>query len=195
MLNKWVLAAAAAAMIAVPATASAQGVYVRVEGGLATGDISDDEEGGSIDLEQGYTFGGAVGLKMPGGLAFEGEALHISNDIDLGDASSIAEADASLTAALANVVYRLPLLGPLSPVVGAGVGYGTAELNVSSDPLDVEESGEESGLVWQARAGLSMSIAPGAAVEVNYRYLSGDFDGVEVTSQAVLAGLRFSLGL
>jgi opacity protein-like surface antigen len=124
---------------------------------------------GDLDPKVGIFASGGYGYAFKNGLAVEVEAVYARNDISTGSLNQLigtpAKASVEAYGGLVNLVYAVGRLGPVVPYVGAGVGYGEARYTI----LGVSDGA--TGVMWQARAGLSYPVNPTTSLDLGYRYL------------------------
>jgi opacity protein-like surface antigen len=186
--------ALAAALCATPALA--QGVadqpstYVQVNLGSGLGGNADvsvaagaGSASGGIDLKAGLFGSAAVGYSMANGLAAEAEVLYADNDGDTDNDGGV-KSSTRTWGVMANVMYAIAPVGPFVPYIGAGVGYGRVTIKLD----DVKD--DDSGLMWQLRAGVSGAIDPQTKWDLGYRYLR--VPDYKVSGSATLDGTTYN---
>ncbi len=179
-LSLFATAAVAAAFAAAPAfaqpVAGAPSNYVQFNVGSGIfgqsdldGTIDGTTGSADVDLEAGLFASAAAGHNFGNGFALEVEGLYASNDGDEDDlaALGIDEANVSTLGALVNAKYEFNTgWNNVSPYVGAGVGYGS--VNIDVDGLDDDQG----GFMWQAKAGVVIQTNEQLAWDIGYRYLA-----------------------
>lgn len=144
----------------------------------------------TVEADDGLIVSGGAGAHLTPNIRLEGELAYLQADGDGGG-------DLKTTAAFLNGYYDFNPDGVWRPYVGAGVGYGSVEL----DGGGVDD--DDAGLAYQFKAGLARPLGQRAIGEIGYRYvtvsevelgagasrLDGDF-----SSHAVTVGLRYPLG-
>ena len=174
-------AAVAAAFVAAPAFAQDAGApsnYVQFN--LGSGIAGQSDLDGSyaglgtgsadVDLDPGLFASVAGGHSFGNGLALEVEGVYAGNDGNEGDVEALfgpgSEASISTLGVLANARYEFNTgWNHVSPYVGAGVGYGS--VNIDVDGLDDDQG----GFMWQAKAGVVIQTNEQLAWDIGYRYL------------------------
>lgn len=197
------LGAALAALIALTQPAgAADGFYARADVGLSMprdldGNWLEPATGGlGGDLKNGAAFGLGVGYRFDFGLRADAVVSHRPNfklQSNVGDRfgnSGTAESKVSALTAMVNVYYDLPLGGPFTPFVGAGVGIARNHIDsvtyrLNGGFLDIEESRTRSTLAWALMAGGAYALTDRLSLEVSYRYLDA---GDVKTSGSLRAG-------
>lgn len=183
---------AAAVVVAGSAQAQERGWYVRGDlGGSFQGEL---DAGRKQDLESAVFGSAGAGYDLGNGLRAEGEVTYSKSDFD--DASG----DAKTLGAFANIVYDFKVPGipdQIRPFVGAGVGMANVKLD------DGLLDDDDTGLAYQAKAGVSYQVNDRLTAEMAYRYQrvtdvqygagASAFEG-DLDSQAVTVGLRYKLG-
>jgi opacity protein-like surface antigen len=195
MMKTFVGAAAAALALLTAPAAFAQDWYVRGEiGGTVDGnvDVSGVRE---FELDSGLVVAGALGADLGAGLRVEGELVYLDSDVDIPGAS----ADVQVTGLFANVAYDFATDWPVTPYVGAGIGWAQTEHN---NPLTRDD---DTNFAWQLKGGLGWEMSPGLIIDANYRYLNApEFEGSRIgggrveadTDAHVLSvGLRYKFAM
>jgi OOP family OmpA-OmpF porin len=167
--------------------ASGQGnpFYVKVDaGGTITQDADLKEffgpvgSGTKVKFDPGFRGGLAGGYHFTEWFALEGEGAFMENRI-----SSITGADRVHDAWFANIPFlvnarlQLPNRSPLTPYVGAGLGFSVSIIDVSEIQLNgTSLHGDISDTVfaWQAFAGLRYRINERMGLSFEYRYFDAD---------------------
>ncbi len=194
-----------ACSLALPAAGFAADIYGAVSAGASIHEAVDIDDGTGSDFETtafpGFLLSGAAGLDF-GLIRIEGEILYNRyelDDLEFAGADESADGGFSTLAGMANLFLDLPTPIGITPFVGGGVGYGEASAN------DIEFNGSsllddsDTGLVYQARAGLAFAILPLTDLTLGYRYLV--IDGIDLSDGAVeledddLKSHVFELGL
>ena len=138
------------------------------------------------DLEDDWMGDVAFGYAFANGFRTDAELAYRSNEVE-----NFNE-DAEVVSLMGNVFYDFNRGGRFQPYVGAGIGYGQLDFN----------SHDDSGLAWQAMAGVGISVGDRTTIDVGYRHFEmGDLelplDGptdVEYKHDAVTVGIRWQFG-
>lgn len=178
----------ATALTAGAAAAQPTDWYVRGDiGGTFEAEVDSSP---TVEADDGLIVSGGAGAHLTPNIRLEGELAYLQGDSDGGG-------DLKTTAAFLNGYYDFNPGGVWRPYVGAGLGYGSVEL----DGGGVDD--DDAGLAYQFKAGLARPLGQRAIGEIGYRYvtvsevelgagasrLDGDF-----SSHAVTVGLRYPLG-
>jgi hypothetical protein len=127
-----------------------------------------------LDIDDAPLFGARVGVRLPGGLAVEGQAGYAPLDVrelprGLAPGGSGGGAlrgfDASLLLLEGGLTFALPLPGPVTPFLGIGGGAARFDPDLTVEERAVES---ESEVVVSAGAGLRLSLA-GLRLRVDLR--------------------------
>jgi outer membrane protein OmpA-like peptidoglycan-associated protein len=181
----------AATVLAMPVAAQAQpvtGLYVGAGVGANIRQNSDlDLSGPAIGNTQAtveFTDVGLVGLGSIGwgfgnGLRAEIEGNYRHNDVDNVRAAGIPRTASSSGYAytygvMVNVLYDFNLGLPVTPYLGAGVGYAWSEFDkvgVRSGGNSVILDDTDGRFAYQGIAGMSLALATGLALTAEYRFL------------------------
>ena len=180
-LSLFATAAVAAAFVAAPAFAqdvAAPSNYVQFN--IGSGIVGQSDLDGTlagvgsgsadVDLEAGLFASIAGGHSFGNGLALEVEGVYAGNDGNDEDVQAIfgagSDASVSTLGVLANAKYEFNTgWHNVSPYVGAGIGYGS--VNIDVDGLDDDQG----GFMWQAKAGVVIATNDQLAWDIGYRYL------------------------
>lgn len=202
-MKKKILVSACSILLLASSTvysAESQSGYVSANLGRAMPTTTDVNESGismSLDYDNGYTVGGAVGYDF-GKARIEGEIQYQKTDIDKFSASdgttsltSDAVGDISVTSFLVNGYFDIENSSNFTPFLSAGIGYAYGEI----DNFNLPGSGVSSvsadfdGFAYQLGAGGSYAISDKTAWELKYRYFVPDND---FKSHNVTIGVRFN---
>jgi opacity protein-like surface antigen len=131
-----------------------------------------------VSLDPGLRFGLGGGYQFTDWFALEGELGIYENRIDsITGASSLHDAYFGNAPFLVNAKLLLPTHCPLSPYLGAGVGFSTSFFSI--DHLDIGNvslhgSAADVVFAWQAFAGLRYAINEHLMLCVEYRFFEAD---------------------
>lgn len=187
--------------------------------------------GWNTQFEDGASFSAELGMRYGGGLRSGIELGYTQSDIDrhsgvklgttaldgvdaavlTGSATKLGatvgavvadgRGDITNTAVFANLYYDLETGGPLSPYVGAGIGFSKVEVDYSPSGVGII-NGSETAFAWQLKAGVTWKIEQNWEAYGEYAYRQTDdvtldnklFPGtlnIENTQSAVSIGVRF----
>ncbi|WP_262312401.1 OmpA family protein [Acidiphilium sp. AL] len=230
--------AAAAAGALMGGTAAAQtatqavtGPYVSLGAGynILSGETIKPLDGtqavaGTTDYHQvfhgGFTGEAAVGYGFGNGLRVEVEGDYFRNTLyklDQGSAQVRAGGAERKFGAMVNALYDIPLGLPVTPFVGAGIGYQFIDwtnMGYNNGTTGLLFNNRQGGFAYQAIAGISMPVpsVPGLDITAQYRFMgissgrqyygyatgpggtvAGFFKAGPDYNNAVLLGLRYQL--
>jgi opacity protein-like surface antigen len=207
MLKKTLLPALIGALCIVSGVALAQSSRIYFAGYMGLnvfGDqaFSDSDTGASGDIEQknAMSFGSALGLRINNNLRVEAEFDYAKSDMDRIDVSGVgsAELDGNLSNYLGmiNVYYDFDVPWKIQPFLGAGLGLGYYDGEVSGG--GITESDSAWAVAWQIGGGLKYRVSPDLAITTGYRYLSStdlEFGSLEMenSSHEFRVGLEWDL--
>jgi len=164
-----------------------------------------------VTFDSGFGLEGAVGYLFDGGLRPELALAYAENDIDTFEVQTTGGpqpfgSDGKLKTyrAMANAWYDIDFGSAVIPYLGGGAGYQRSE-------FDIGDSGDSSGFVYQAGAGVGFAVNDRTTLSVDYRYVVGDdFEGSsssssssgtntvksenEYKAQVIGLGLRYTFG-
>lgn len=165
-----ILAFAAAGLAFAASPAHARDWYVKAEVGQAS-----NVSAGPMSLENGLTFGGAVGTSV-GPVRVEAGASRVNT-------GALSVVDITATAYSATAYLDLPM----GLYAGAGLDYLTADANVGFAGTDLSGDG------WHWSAGYAHRISPNMIAEAQFTRLDGDMDSVSVAADRWTVGVRIGL--
>jgi opacity protein-like surface antigen len=171
--------------------------YISLHGGWKFGEEWDDELDAShgaplsddfadltIDTDDGWRIGAALGYSFNRWLAIEGEIGYMTQDFESvvfddasgefvlldGDEFDLG-GDISILTGMVNAIIGFPLGGIFRPYVGAGIG--AAHVNADADISAISFSLDDSDTVFaaQAFAGIDVLISDNVAIGGRARYL------------------------
>ena len=168
-----------------PAFGQSTGFYVKADvGGNITQDANLREffgpvaSGTKVKFDPGFRAGLAGGYQLTDWFAPEVEVGFLENRID-----SITGADRVHNAWFANVPFlvngklQYPNSSPLTPYVGAGVGFSESIIDVGRIDLggtSLHGNISDTVFAWQAFAGLRYRFNDSMGLSVEYRYFAAD---------------------
>lgn len=175
-------AAILSSSLAVAAT-PIDGLYSSVFGGYAyLPDNISITSGGltrtDADYKSGFNAGGSIGYKS-NPLRYEGQLTYINANLGKFRVNGTRQAGvagySNAILALANVYYDIPpILEPIQPYLGVGLGYGWVQAKLkSSGPITATSyTGSNSVFAYQATGGLTYNFAENYALNLGYRYVA-----------------------
>jgi len=180
---------ASAAILALPAAASAQvgsatpGFYLGLGGGWnkvrdADWNSTNGAVGSSGEMEfsNGWAVIGALGYQMGNGFRVELEPGYRRNSAD-STTTNVGDRDAdgrlSALSLMTNAIYELPLTFGLRPYLGVGIGGARLSAdfsipNVAGADLSVDD--EDWVFAYQGIAGLGFALSDTVTLGIDYRY-------------------------
>lgn len=170
-------------------------IYVKALGKWA---ISADPEieGFELDTNDGYGFGGAVGMVF-GQFRTEFEVASQKTDIDaikFGPLTAgLGSGDVRITSYMVNGFYEFPVADGFGIYVMGGLGMATTKVSIYN------ADGDDTTFAYKAGTGVSYAINPNVAFDLGYEFLgvsdAETDDGTEVTdimSHNVVGAVRFT---
>ncbi|WP_162932404.1 OmpA family protein [Solimonas sp. K1W22B-7] len=126
-------------------------------------------------FDGGLGIEGSIGYLFEGGFRPELALAYAESDLDEltiqsagGPVSSSPDGKLMTYRAMANAWFDFDFGSSLVPYIGAGAGYQKATLDIG------DSSGDSSGFVYQAGAGLGFLVNDKTTLSVDYRYIVGD---------------------
>ena len=154
-------------------------------------DLDKESYGFKADTDTGYGFAISAGRQF-GNLRLEGELGGRTSDIKDEGLS-----DVTISTAMLNGFYGVPVYGPFSVYGTAGAGTAKVEMAFADGVDDSEVT-----FAYKAGAGVAMDIARNMALDLGYEYLrTGDVEFGrdhdllrvdDLKSSAVNASVRYS---
>ena len=199
MKHKLLIAAATAALMAVPSLATAQdsGWYLR--GNLGYGGHTDGEFTGGLigdtESEGDFAWSLGAGYQFPSGWRLELDGTTLGTDLGSINSLPQSEADLRTTNAMLNAIYDIDLGGDWTPYVGAGLGVSFAEMSATAsdyigsgntfqssaacpgaasgtDSFTCSLNEDDANFAWQVLAGLGYAITDNLSWDTHYKYAS-----------------------
>ena len=199
-------------------TAGADGIYVELAPGVsifADSDISVFGLSGDVEFDTGFVIGGAVGyrfLDQPEGLVdqIRGELNLSYREADIekltsGGLELPGAGDVSAIALMANVYYDFDIGFPVTPYLGAGIGFAHIEIDSQRNAILVVND-DSTEFAWNVMLGASYAASEAIDLSLGYRYLvttDPEFDAsitgvgsqkldAEISLHEILFGLRYN---
>lgn len=173
---------------------------------MGTRDFSEtvNNVNGELFIDDGESFAGAIGFKLTPQLRIEGEFMKMNADLGGVSITNLGEFDiggnVDSTFAMINLYYDFDFdWKKLRPFIGAGVGYGWHEGDITDvSGFAVDASGKSSGYVWQVGGGARYPLSKSLSLIGAYRYMDGQdlkFDDYEIDfgSHEIRLGLSWDL--
>jgi opacity protein-like surface antigen len=145
---------------------------------------SDDFANLSIDTDDGWRVGGALGYSFNNWLAIEGEIGYMKQDFDSvefdeadGEFTGLAGetfdlgGDISILTGMVNAIVGFPIGGIFRPYIGGGIGAAHVNADASISDLDFSLDDSDTVFAAQAFAGIDVSITDNIAIGGRARYL------------------------
>jgi opacity protein-like surface antigen len=197
------LIGAAILMLVLAGPAWAQPTWVYVRGDIGASFSRD--VGGSLDDDLGTAtlFNGGVGFKVLPFFRTEFALTYRTGyeiDSDRLVPGSRAKGDVANLTGMFNAYFDFSEIGRFQPYIGAGIGVAYNDVD-SINAGGVTLSGESTtDLAWQVALGTAISLVPGIALDLGYRYVdlgevkTGRSAGLGLTgdlaAHEVMAGVR-----
>lgn len=202
------MALALSVLFAQPASAQVSRVYFA--GYLGTTSFNDlpftDTQAslaGDFEMDNANSFAGALGIRLSRQFRLEGELSYRTgdlSDVELRDGSTFdMSGEWSTYAGLLNIYYDFDVPWQVTPYIGAGIGYGWHEGEMSSAAANITNvSDDAGGLLWQVGGGLKYRVNSELAFSGSYRYLNStdlEFSSTEVeyNGHEIRIGMEYDL--
>jgi len=179
---------------------AAEGMYVKVFGGLGILADSTLSEPGFTDVEMesdaGFNFGGAVGYGI-GMARIEGEVAYRLNSLDAFSSMGLSvpgDGDFEAVSFMANAYLDIIPSGNISPYIGGGIGAATVSIEDASIAGIPLENVDDTVFAGQVMVGVGFSVAPNVIIDGEYRFfITSDWD--VQTSKAEYMHHGFNVGV
>ena len=129
------------ALVFAASYASAEGLYVR--GSIGASSVNDSTvtvqglDSAEIEFDTGLLLGGAIGSDLGNNVRVEGEVAYSTADVDKVDGNDESDLDIDGLSFLVNCYYDIKSDSPVTPFIGAGIGFANLEIN---DPDESDDA-------------------------------------------------------
>jgi len=136
-----------------------------------------ENDGVKLDFDTGYYVGGVLGYRWCFGLRTEFEFTYRYNNLrSFRTFSTTFDTGGSLRrmSYMANAIYDFnfpSLCWPITPYLGAGIGYDHAQITVND--FFVNPEGRKKGLSYQVLAGIGYKVFSYGVIALDYRFHKG----------------------
>jgi opacity protein-like surface antigen len=170
--------AVAAAALAIASPASAK-FYIFGTGSWTSVSDADTYQGGingTLEHESGWGFAGGIGYIIGPKLRSELEIGYRTNDVERLSAPAFsvpagaATGDVSVFSGMVSAYYDIVTWGPITPYLGAGVGFGDIEVDITSGGVNRTHS--DTAFAYQGMAGVRYAVTSAVDVKLGYRYFA-----------------------
>jgi opacity protein-like surface antigen len=173
-----VVAVAAAGLVtANPASAK---FYIFGSGMWTSVQDADVQQGtgsaGTLEHETGWGIAGGVGYIIGPKLRSELEIGYRSNDVErltvpaFNAPAGAASGDVSVFSGMVSAYYDIVTWGPITPYLGAGVGFGNIDVDITV--AGVNRTHSDTAFAYQGMAGIRYALTTSVDVKVGYRYFA-----------------------
>ena len=155
------------------------GVYLELQGG---GSFWDDADvtvsgvgSGSVNLEDGWTAGGAIGFRAFEMLRLEAHGSFRRADLDSVHAGGVdlsGDGWAGTAAFLGNAYFDIPIPFPIRPYVGGGAGVAIFSADTNGNTVSVD--GDSTKFAWNVMGGVFWPVFRHLELDARYRYITSD---------------------
>ena len=127
--------------------------------------------------DSAFTGGGGAGYKFNQNLRGD-VRLDWSGKYDIGP-----NADLSTTTLLGNMYFDIPTQTALTPYLGAGAGWGWA---------NVDGGNNDDAFTYSLMAGATIDLSQNIDLDIGYRFLDMTVDGPDIYDHQITTGVRFN---
>lgn len=130
----------------------------------------------SVDVEDGYRFGGALGYDFNSMMGIEAEVSYLEMDVDsisiagAGGGTASTSGDASVLTLMGNLIAGQQY-DRWRPYVGVGAGAAHVDLDITIPTLPNDLDDSDWAFAAQAFVGLDYSLTDTVSLGARYRYL------------------------
>lgn len=156
-------------------------------------DVDGAVDGGDLDLESGFTAGGALGMRLSPFLRLEGALGYRRSEVDTfeidGPFLTDVQGRVGVFSALVNGYLDLPIPNaPVTPFIGAGLGFAVVDVDVFDrfDGVNIEDSSAQ--FAWNLTGGLAWALTQNLDVVTRYRYFATEDGSNNASGSATLPG-------
>ena len=150
-----------------------------------------DDEGDSISFDTGYGLNGAFGYDM-GAYRVEGEIGYRMFDVDTVTGPGVppgVTGDVSALTFMANGYYDFDMGSPLTPYVGVGLGFVTADIELEAPGFGTLDISSDE-FAYQFMVGAGYDISSTTVLTAGYRFFA-DTDSDPINIHEFNVGARF----
>jgi opacity protein-like surface antigen len=176
-----VLAPAVVATLATLACASPASAkfYIFGSGSWTNVEDADTQQGtssGSLEHESGWGFAGGIGYIIGPKLRSEIEIGYRANDVERLTAAAFsvapgtASGDVTVFSGMVSGYYDIVTWGPITPYLGAGVGFGNIDVDFTVGGQNSQHS--DTAFAYQGMAGVRYALTSAVDLKVGYRYFA-----------------------
>jgi opacity protein-like surface antigen len=172
-----VTAVVAALAVANPASAK---FYIFGSGSWTSVQDADVQQGtapaGSLEHESGWAFTGGIGYIIGPKLRSELELGYRTNDVErltvpaFGVPAGTANGDVSVFSGMVSAYYDVVTWGPITPYLGAGVGFGNIDVDITVAGVNTQRS--DTSFAYQGMAGIRYALTSSVDLKLGYRYFA-----------------------
>lgn len=197
--------AVSALLFAASVSAQDAGPYVGLGVGLveAPSTTVTDVASRSVKFDRGLMGSLAFGYDYGSNWRSEIELSRRTNDLDTV-AGTNAAGKMQATSLMLNALYDFDINSPVTPYLGAGLGYSQVKLKNASPFGASSINDSDRALAYQGIAGLSFAVTEAVDLFADYRYFAtrnldmntaaGTAASFDASTHSVMAGLRFNFG-
>ncbi len=183
--TKALICSAAISVVILPAVSQAAGFYVKADAGGTITQNADLNEffgpvapGTKVKFDPGFRAGITGGYQFTDWFAGEAELGFLENRIDsINGADRVHDAWFANVPFLVNGKLQYPNSSPLTPYIGAGVGFSEAIIDVGRVDIggtSFHGSINDTVFAYQAFVGLRYKLNERMGLSIEYRYFAAD---------------------
>ncbi|MCK6417483.1 MAG: porin family protein [Alphaproteobacteria bacterium] len=163
---------------------------------------STNSTSGELELDNGTSLAGALGLRLTRHFRIEGEFHNAKSDLSkidfAGGGSTASGGELTTWAGLVSLYYDFDVDWSLQPFVSAGVGAVNYEVEVTPAATAANVSDDATTYVWTVGGGVKYRTSPDFAFTGGYRYMAspdlqpGSYD-IDYNNHEFRIGIEYDL--
>jgi OOP family OmpA-OmpF porin len=130
-----------------------------------------------LNVQETWVFGVKFGITPPvlKYFSFEFEYSHLNPDIDRTalPRGGTVEGDVKFNNFMFNAIAKYPQ-GKIHPYIGAGLGFSSFDLSLSTTSSARSYSNEDTVFAWQILFGVEIDLTNNLSMDIGYRYFAAE---------------------
>jgi opacity protein-like surface antigen len=130
-----------------------------------------------VNVQETWVFGFKFGITPPAlkYFSFEFEFSHLNPDIDRTalPRGGTVEGDVKFNNFMFNAIAKYPQ-GKIHPYVGAGLGFSSFDLSLSTTSPARSMSNDDTVFAWQILFGVEIDLTNNLSMDIGYRYFAAE---------------------
>ena len=130
-----------------------------------------------VNVQEAWVFGVKFGITPPvlKYFSFEFEFSHLNPDIDRTalPRGGTVEGDVTFNNFMFNAIAKYPQ-GKIHPYIGAGLGFSSFDLSLSTTSPARSLSNDDTVFAWQILFGVELDLTNNLSMDIGYRYFAAE---------------------